>query len=334
MKEKKTEMDTFTALVNKFSTMKIMIIGDLMADKYVWGNGLRLSREAPVKVVTVVDETFSLGGAANIARNAKNLGAEIHLVGLVGYDDAAQSFRRAIANSGIDTGGIFPTSERPTTLKVRIMSAEFNQQLMRFDYETTKPLSKDEKASLMRYITAYIDDINAIIIADYEKGIFSDQIFIKTLIQLAKKKNVITVADSKPGHYNMFSDTSLIVCNYRGAREFVYYAGNHPAYQSEEIGGIMFDMLKCNTLLLIQDNKGLFLFTRDQPMQHFKGISAEVFDLTGIEDAIVSTLAMSMAAGASIQQAAELASRAYRIVGSRKGSSVVSTLEMLSFQDS
>ncbi|MFC1853829.1 bifunctional heptose 7-phosphate kinase/heptose 1-phosphate adenyltransferase [candidate division CSSED10-310 bacterium] len=326
-------MKNLQKIVKNFSKVRILVIGDLMADKYVWGDGLRLSREAPINVVTVVEETFSLGGAANIARNAKHLGGEVYLVGLVGFDDAAQSFRRAIANSGIDTGGIFPTSERPTTLKVRIMSTEYNLQLMRIDYETTKPLTRDEKASLLKYITSYMEDIDVIVIADYEKGVFSDQGMIDTLIQMAQKHNVITVVDSKPGHYGMFKDTTLIVSNYRGARDFVYFKGNKSAYQLEEIGKNMLNILKCNALLLIQDGKGLFLFTPDAEMQSFKGISQEVFDLTGIEDTVVSTLALSLAAGATIREAAEVASLTYKIVGSKKGSSVVSVRELLTFQE-
>lgn len=326
-------MNQLYKIINNFTKVRILVVGDLMADKYVWGDGLRLSREGPVNVVTVVDESFSLGGAANVARNARQLGGEVFLVGLVGYDDAAQSFRRAIANSGIDTGGIFPTSERPTTLKVRIMSTEYNQQLMRFDYEKTKPLTKDEKASILKYIVAYMNDIDVIVIADYEKGIFGDESLNRTIIQMAHKNNVITIADSKPGHYEAFKDTFLIVCNYRGAHDFVYIKENRSYYDIEDIGNAMINILKCKALLIIQDGKGLFLFVQKSKYKFFKGISQEIFDLTGIEDTVVSTIAMSMAAGATLEEAAKLASWTLKIVGARKGSSVVSSRELLNFHE-
>lgn len=326
-------MSKLKDIIKKFDKHKILVIGDLMADKYVWGDGLRLSREAPAKVVTVVEETFSLGGAANIARNIKHLGGAIQLVGLVGYDDAAQSFRRAISNSGIDTGGIFPTPDRPTTLKVRIMSGEFNQQLMRVDYEETKPLSKDEKASLLRYITAYEESISLMVFADYEKGIFSDPRFTKKLLQLAKKNKIKTVAHVKPGHYKLFKESSLLICSYRGAREFVYITGNKSVYQIRDIGQTVMNTLQCNALLLVQDGKGLFLFARDKEPKEFTGISPEIFDLTGLEDTIVSAVALSLASGASLDEAVEIASYTFKIVSAKKGSSVVSARELMDFDD-
>ncbi|MBN2384304.1 hypothetical protein JXQ70_15615 [bacterium] len=322
-------MDDIEKVIGNFAQVRILIIGDLMADKYVWGDGLHLSREAPIHVVSVVEETFSLGGAAHIARNARHLGGDVYLVGLVGYDDAAQSFRRAIANSGIDTGGIFPSSERPTTLKVRIMSTEFNQQLMRIDYESNKPLTKDEKASILKYVTSYINDIDVIVFADYEKGIFNDQTLITTILQLAQKQNVITVIHSKPGHFDMFNHASLIVTNYKNAQEFVNFKTKKPIYNVSEIGSEMITLMKCSALLIVQDDKGIYLFSQESESLFKKSITPEIFDINGVEDAIVSTIAISLAAGATMEEAVELASRAYKVIGSRQGSGVVSTRDLL-----
>jgi len=326
---KKSKLNFRTA-VKKFNKLKVLVIGDLMGDKYVWGNNLRLSKEAPVPVIQVQKDVYEMGGAAHAAHNASLLGADIYLCGLVGFDDAAQSLRSALAEAGIDSGGLFPTTIRPTTLKVRVMSREYNTHLARFDYESDQPLSDSEMASLKGYIDSYINEIDVIIISDYAKGMFNRKEFAKYIINRTKKRGIPAIVDTKPGHFARFKNASVLLCTLKEAREYILLTHLVSMVDIDKIGKILLETTKCNCLVIIQDEKGFKLNVFGEQRIKTQELGKSLYNSVGLEDTATSVLAMSLASGLDLKSSMELVIRAIDIAASKPGTSVVTKEELLS----
>ncbi|OGL47083.1 MAG: hypothetical protein A2161_00020 [Candidatus Schekmanbacteria bacterium RBG_13_48_7] len=316
--------------LNAFSKLKVLVIGDLMGDKYIWGHNLRLSKEAPVPVIQVQQDVYELGGAAHVAHNVNLLGARVYLCGLVGFDDAAQSLRTALTEAGIDSGGLFPTLTRPTTLKVRVMSSEYNTHLARFDYESNQPLTDPEMASLEGYLESFLDEINVIIISDYAKGIFNREQFAKFTIESANRAKIPTIVDTKPTHFKRFKDASVVICTLKEAKEYILLNRYIPMVDVDEIGNTLLEMSECKCLIIIHEDKGFFLSVFGQENFTSNGVAKKVYDSVGIEDTVTSVLALSLASGLNLQKSINLVMRAVDIVSSKPGTSVVTKAELMS----
>ncbi|MBI4640364.1 MAG: hypothetical protein HY731_06700 [Candidatus Tectomicrobia bacterium] len=317
-------------VIPRFAGTRVMVIGDLMADKYLWGNASRLSPEAPVPVVRVSYEEYKLGGAANVANNVRTLGAEVYLCGIVGYDDAAHWFRKAAREVGIDTSGIFPSEHRPTTLKVRVMSIDYNQQLLRFDYESIEPFINSEFATVKKYIESYIDTVDAVILSDYDKGVFKNPALVQEVIQLTRRRKTITVVDARSTNPQLFSNTTLVTLSTHEIQELAYEPMRKRVDEICDLGSRMSKAMKSRALVIIHGEEEIFLFVKDHDRPYRFPISKTTFhDVAGMRDTIVSVLALSLHAGADFEEAGYLASIAAGKVLAKVGTATVTGDELI-----
>jgi len=315
--------------IKKFTSLRVMVIGDLMADKYIHGNITRLSTEAPVPVVMVANELYELGGAANVANNASNLGANVFLSGIVGYDDAAHSFRNLVRDSGINSGGIFPSNDRPTTQKVRISSVKYNQNLFRFDYESVEPLNKTDMASIYRYVNSWMSEIDLVILADYEKGVLSNPQFNMQIIELANNKNLITVVYTRAKHLNYFNEANVIITTVKDALNYAAKSSGREFFELEDAGKLIVESHNNKAAIIIDEDYSIHLFL-DDGSHNYLPIQVDVYrEVVGIMDVITSTSALCVASGADYLTACNIISKAIKIALKKKGTSTIGLEELL-----
>ena len=315
-------------VLERFSNARILVIGDLMTDLYIWGEAKRLSREAPVPVVRVEAEEYRLGGAANVANNIKALGAEVYLCGLVGYDDAAHHFRRAASDAGIDTGGIFPVENWVSTTKVRVMSREYRQQLLRLDYESTDGPAEGDLASMRTYVESHIGHLDALIISDYAKGMFSNEEFAREIVSLATVGGLIVVVDSKSAHLPYYDRASVVTLSYKEAERFLRRRGERPPKTMEDLGHHVRELVGSKSLLLVREEKEMSLFVAGEGTINSSIATQELLDTTGVRDTIVSAFALALVAGADYKTAMAVTHAAAAKVATKVGTATV-TLEEL-----
>lgn len=321
--------ETFSSIMSNFEKLRILIVGDLMADKYVYGAAERLSPEAPVPVVTVKKEEYRLGGAANVAHNARQLGATVLLCGVVGYDDAAHMFRKAVRDAGIESGGIFPSSDRPTTLKVRVVSRPFNQQIVRYDYESRRQLTENETPTIKRYIESNIDQIDAIIISDYDKGMLLGNALPRFIIDFANEKNVPTIVHSKQRHFRLFANATVVILSYYDAQDFVHIVNGDFFTNITSVSEGIVKLLDCQAALVLREVQEMAICTKDGLQRTIQVGVPNGFNPAGVMDTVCSTFALALAAGASYETAAMLSSRAMKVVLSKQGTATITVQELV-----
>lgn len=311
-------------IVHKFKGKKILVIGDIMLDKYIWGKVDRISPEAPVPVVAVTKETYAPGGAANTAANITALGGEAYIVGICGIDDAKNILIREMKSRNIKVDGIIEHRSKPTTQKVRVVGQ--SQQLLRFDYEKNDALHESFTSQIVEQIRESIPQMDVIVISDYAKGMVSLQV-MQMLISECAARNIPLIVDPKPKHAKMYVGAYLVTPN---TAEALAMSG----LESDEEGGvekaakIIKDSLKTN-VLITRGEKGMYLYDKNEDTLSIPTKAKEVYDVSGAGDTVVATLALAISAGASIKDAAILANYAAGITVGKVGTSTVSPQELL-----
>ncbi|MBN1354962.1 hypothetical protein JXA40_01695 [bacterium] len=313
--------DTRTSeLIRQFAHVKILVVGDLMVDKYIWGSGIRLSTEAPIPVIKVVREQYSLGGTANISFHLANLGADTSICGIVGYDDAAHNMRSQIVRYGIEAAGVFPSSSRPTTQKVRIMSLEHSQVLGRFDYESMTPLTTEEEAPMLRFIETFVTDSQVMILSDYGRGVFKSESFIEALKRKISKRKILTVAQCRTENLAFFSWVDYLVLTVQHAMNLIHQKTQKEITDIEELGKKIWENVPVNHIVLNDNaNQNMSLFTNGLRSCVCSNTPSQVRDQTGLSDITVAVLAIGLSAGASPREAVLLAFRAIKSAGQQIG---------------
>jgi rfaE bifunctional protein kinase chain/domain len=307
-------------IINRFPKNRVMIVGDLMVDKYIRGSCIRLSTEAPIPVIQVLREDYSLGGAANIAHHITNLGGTAHLAGIVGYDDAAHHLRKQVSQSKINAAGIFPSSHRPTTQKVRILSIEHSHLMGRFDYESTETLTQDEEASMRRFIETYSDEIDAMILSDYDKGLFNSSLFIDFLKDISKRLKFITIAQSRTSQPEKFAWVDTLVLGQKQANQFLIAKTNQNITEIEKLGKQLQNLIHVRSMLLYDSpDQSMILFKKNQMILKCKNPRMQLIDLTGMGDATLAITALALSAKATDEEALELAFRGFLLAGQQVG---------------
>jgi rfaE bifunctional protein kinase chain/domain len=312
------------SFVKKFKGRKILVLGDLILDQYIWGPVSRISPEAPVPIVNVSAETLQLGGAANVSNNIRALGGRVDLCGVIGADEAGRQFMGVLQRQGIGSDGILTDRERPTTRKTRIVA--HNQQLVRFDVEKCQPISGVLEARISRYIAACIRSAAAVIVSDYAKGVITARL-MADLTALADRHQVPVIVDPKVTHISYYKGVTVLTPNHW---EAVQAAGLHGDSEATilESGQQLQQRLSCRAVLITRGDRGMSLIEDGGDITHIPTVARQVFDVTGAGDTVVATLALSLAAGASMRQAAKLANYAAGIVVGMIGTGTVSPVQL------
>lgn len=308
-----------TKVVKNFNGKRILVLGDLMLDKYLWGNVGRISPEAPVPVVEVHRDTSCLGGAGNVCQNLKSLGASPIPVGVVGNDQAGSWIRE----NAPDNSGIFVDKKRPTTVKTRIIA--HHQQVVRVDQEEKKPISSATEDQIFHFIQTNV--FEGILISDYNKGLLTKSLMAKVL-PFAHKKKISVFVDPKVDNFFSFSPVTLINPNHSETEQIVHHACDTDA-QVEKAGAKILNRIDAKYLILKRGEHGMSVFEKGKKEIHIPTIAKEVYDVTGAGDTVIATASLALLSSASILEAAILANAAAGVVVGKIGTATVTPGELI-----
>lgn len=324
-------MPDLHALVPRFAGLRVLVIGDIILDHFVWGKVSRISPEAPVPVVNVQREEYLLGGSANVLNNIVALGGQAELCGTVGQDKAGDWVLSALAARGDRGAGIVRT-ERPTTLKTRVLAQ--GQQIVRIDREESGPLPSDALHQVVDWLGRNLSRFDAVLVSDYAKGMVGEstmQALRHALDQVRRSGRAIPwVVDPKPVNMAHLTGATVVTPNHHEAAQM----SGLPIRGEENLlaaAGIIQNELSCAAVLITLGSGGMALLEGDTPslLQRIPTVAREVFDVTGAGDTVAATLALGLAAGASLYDAAMLANHAAGIVVGKVGTATASVPELL-----
>lgn len=301
-----------------FSKANILVVGDLMLDRYWTGQTGRISPEAPVPVVKIDDSEDRPGGAANVAFNAAALGANIHLLGLTGADESADLLEQKLSALGVNCDFV-RLAEYDTITKLRVLSR--NQQLIRLDFE--KSFAGADTQSMVERFKQRCEQVDLVVLSDYNKGTLE---CVSELISYAKQKNIPVIVDPKGSDYKKYTGATLITPNMSEFEQIVGQCDDELSIvqKAQELA----QQLSLSALLVTRSEQGMTLLQSGLQEQHFPAKAKEVFDVTGAGDTVISTLAASVAAGATWSVATALANAAASVVVGKLGTSTVTASEL------
>ncbi|MBC7898450.1 MAG: D-glycero-beta-D-manno-heptose-7-phosphate kinase [Saprospiraceae bacterium] len=311
-------------ITENFSDVKVLVIGDVMLDRYWWGTVDRISPEAPVPVVSLNRTSLVAGGAANVAANVAGLGAIPFLIGITGDDADAKLFAGVLKDANITNFKLFKLKGRKSTVKTRIIA--HNQQVVRLDQETSSELTSSEAAGLFDEIRPYFDEIDIVIISDYAKGFLTDDL-VRNLIGYANKQNKMILADPKGKDYSKYAFATLLTPNQREAADACGIEHNS-VNLVERSGDFLLEKLSLMALLITQGEKGMTLLEKGKVPEYLQAMARTVYDVTGAGDTAIATMAIALGCGTGFLRAAEIANLAAGLVVETVGTTPV-TMDMI-----
>ncbi|MBI4859081.1 MAG: D-glycero-beta-D-manno-heptose-7-phosphate kinase [Candidatus Riflebacteria bacterium] len=303
---------------------RILVIGDLILDRYIWGSVDRISPEAPVPVLELTHETYTLGGAANVAHNLAILGARVDLVGLVGADQDRDRLVGLCRDAGIETAGVLEDARRPTTTKTRVIG--HNQQIVRIDREQRTSLGPDQVAAASRYLEAVFPSLDAVVVSDYSKGTVTEAL-LDELRRLCRARPVPVVVDPKSTQFAMYRDFSVMTPNQ-------IEAGTGAGFKIRdeltlvEAGYKLRASLNLEAVLITRGANGMSLFEKGKDVVHIPTVARNVYDVTGAGDTVTSVMALALAADLSFVESSHLANCAAGVVVGKFGTATVTLDEL------
>lgn len=321
------KIEKIQGLFKNFNNKKIFIIGDVILDRYIFGKVHRISPEAPVPVVEVIEESYRLGGAANVANNIVSLGGKAYISGIIGKGSAGRIVRDLLEEKGIFQEYLFEDARR-TTVKTRIIAG--NQQIVRFDIEDRRRLEGKSKEVFLSMIKNALKDFDAVIVSDYKKGVVSEEL-LKILVSHKNKNGIFVAVDPKIGHFRLYKQVSLITPNIAEASH-----GAEIEIKDEKTlikaGHNLIKKLSCDSVLITRGEEGMSLFEKDDSeinITHIPTVAKKVFDVTGAGDTVIATITLAHVSGASLVESAKIANVAAGIVVGKVGTAVATPEEIV-----
>jgi D-beta-D-heptose 7-phosphate kinase/D-beta-D-heptose 1-phosphate adenosyltransferase len=308
------------ALFERMRQRRILVVGDVMVDEWIWGTVTRISPEAPVPVVAVSDHSFTLGGAGNVANNLRALDAHVSFAAAIGTDAFAHYVADILKSEGVSADGLVPIEDRPTTRKTRVVA--HNQQVVRADWESTRPLNDSDRARLCALVREYAKEAHAVVLSDYAKGLLS-----RDLVEAASTCSLV-IADPKPQNLQLFTGVTCVAPNVHEASQATGIAILDDA-SLEQAGAKLLQMLQCRYVVITRGEHGMSLFGRDGERLHIPSFARTVYDVSGAGDTVVAVLSLALAAGAPIELAMQLANYAAGAVVEKLGTATASADEIL-----
>lgn len=322
---------SWRAVLDKFPACRVLVVGDVMLDHFIWGNVSRISPEAPVPVVEVTRETEMPGGAGNVAKNLAALGAEVFLCGVVGRDSAGERLAALFHDPLIHTEGLVTAEDRPTIVKARVIA--HHQQVVRVDREMRVGFSTVVQRQILQYLEKTIAGVSGVILSDYGKGAVSPEV-IQATLRLARKQGVPVAVDPKVEYFQRYRHVSCLTPNLREAHEGMRRPAPKTEAEVEALGWAILKRLKSEAVLITRGEMGMTLFEatgrRGDPGSavHIPARAKEVFDVTGAGDTVIAVLTLALASGAPYRLAAEVSNRAAGVVVGKLGTATCSLAEL------
>ncbi|KJJ85705.1 ADP-heptose synthase [Candidatus Omnitrophus magneticus] len=316
---------TFENCIKKFSNKKVLVIGDLLLDQYIWGDVSRISPEAPVPVIWVKRENYMPGGACNVANNLAELGADVFLVGIIGSDERADILKSKLSARNINTSGVFTDNERQTSLKTRVIA--HSQQVVRIDREDILDLKPHLSKKIINYVLENIPQIDGIIIEDYGKGLISGDL-LEPIISAARKYKKIISVDPKEYHFLFYKRATVITPNHHEAGKAVGFTLRGED-DIERAGRKLLEKLKTDSILITLGEKGMMLFEEDAEPFKIPTVAQEVYDVSGAGDTVIAVYTLALVSGLTPKLAAYISNCAGGIVVGKVGTATVTKNELL-----
>jgi len=317
-------MEGFGLILDKVDRCRIVILGDLIIDQYIWGKVSRISPEAPIPVVEVVRENFSLGGAANVANNLSALGASVEICGVVGEDSYGGMLLGMLKEKGIETRLVVKDPARPTILKTRIIAHK--QQVVRVDREDARSLEGEGLARMKEHLLEAIPNADAMILEDYGKGVIQEGL-LSEIVPMARGLGKIVTVDPKRDHFPFYKGVTAITPNRLEAEEAtgIQLSDEEGLH---EAGTRLMARLKCDAVLITMGDQGMCLFEDGEPPLKIPARAREVYDVSGAGDTVIAVFTSALVAGATFRQAAMLSNVAGGLVVEKLGTAVVTRDEI------
>lgn len=309
----------------KFEGIPVLVVGDLMVDRYIRGAVSRLSPEAPVPVVDVQHEEFMPGGAGNVAANIAALGGRPILVSLVGQDADGDRLLASLRDRGVDVSGVVADGSRPTILKTRVLAG--HQQVVRFDRENRSPFSHGLVDKILASVRERLSGSKGVVLSDYGKGLVNARL-LKSVLGWAHRQGKLVTVDPKIEHFLSYRGVDCITPNLKEATEGMRALPPKNDQEVDELGRRILRRLRCHSVLITRSERGMSLYREGRPPLHIPSQAREVFDVTGAGDTVIATLSLSLAAGASLDAAARIANAAAGVVVAKLGTATVSPAEL------
>jgi len=317
------------ALLEVMRGRRILVFGDVMVDCFIRGVVERISPEAPVPVVSVKSRDHRPGGAANVVRNLLALGGRPEIIALLGDDHDGRSLTTELAESGCGVAGLVVDSERQTSVKTRIVAHQ--QQVVRFDQETTAPFGEASRQQLRQAIIAACAEVEGVIISDYGKGVVERELF-DLLVDEARRRRLFIALDPKVANFDLYHDVDLVTPNAMEASQACSFA-----VTSENLlaaGSRIKERFKSLSVIITRGEDGMAIFPEPGPPVLLPTQAREVFDVTGAGDTVISALTLAaLAADVSLEEAAMVANLAAGVVVGKTGTATADREEVLAYYD-
>lgn len=290
-------------LLPRFASQRVVVVGDIMLDEYWFGTVDRISPEAPVPVVAINEQQTKLGGAANVAQNICSLGGEVFTVGVIGEDRAGKIVQARMSECGLSPDGLLIEAGRPTTVKTRILA--HSQQVVRADFETLEQIDEAQAARLVIKCLSALEDAAGLVISDYGKGVIG-RTLPDEIVPVARAQGKFVVVDPKDTHFNSYRGVTTLTPNHHEAG-FVAGQRIRDDDSLRAVGFELLNRLEAESLLITLGEKGMALFDPSGTVTRIPTVAKTVYDVTGAGDTVIATVAMTLAAGGSMLQAAYVA---------------------------
>lgn len=326
-----TSLQNPSSLKETLSSQKILVVGDIILDRYFWGTVERISPEAPVPVFDLKEITYSLGGSANVAANLRGLLVETFLMGVVGSDEKGEILIKLAKDKKIDTKGILKDPERPTTIKTRIIAQA--QHLLRIDREERRPLSSNLRKTFQEIYESLLPEVKGVILSDYAKGMFLHDGFCSWLIQEARRQNRFVMVDPKSSDWKKYEGATTITPNLKEFKE-VLRRENLKEEDFDKASEYLIEKYQLDFLVVTLGKEGIYLYKPGDGGLRFPSQAREVYDVSGAGDTVIASLSAFYCCGLPLEEAVSLANICAGIVVGKVGTQPVSFEELETFLNS
>ncbi len=320
-------MSSFEAVLDQFERKRVLVVGDIMLDRFVYGHVSRISPEAPAPVIETSGPLDVVGGSGNVVRNIVSLGAACEIVAVVGCDDPARTVRRHLQDISVPTGGLVEVEGRVTTVKTRFVAYLHNTHLLRADTEETKPVGKDVEDAIISSVESRIGAADAVILSDYAKGVLTPRV-VASVIAAARRAGKPVVVDPKGHDYSRYRGATAVTPN---AAELAQALGRPVTNDEAAVRAgaqALAGQVDCDVVLVTRGERGMLIVSRDGEAASFDATARRVIDVSGAGDTVVAGFTLALVSDAGIRNAAHLANVAAGVVVGKKGTSQITAAEL------
>lgn len=326
-----SDTDDLKALLNNMKNASVLVIGDIMLDKFIYGSVNRISPESPVPVLSVKREDEMLGGAGNALANLAGLRVSANITSVIGEDDAGDSIKSQLTALGVDNTHLVIEKNRPTTVKTRFLAG--HQQLLRSDFEHVTAIETDTNNAILNHVKYLISSAKSVIISDYGKGMLSKNL-IRDIINAANDANVPVIVDPKGQDFSIYSGATAITPNKKELSDATKGRAVDNDSDVVDAASELINTCKIQSVIATRSKDGMSVIEKDTPPLHLRSADIEVYDVSGAGDSVIATIASALAAGGTLQQAASLANIAGSIVVTKVGTAPIRIAELIEALDS